>query len=694
MATAHADAAGSGPRRLPNGLRIALVCLALMIVPGVLAGGSLLDAAKALAFYAGWVLLPGLALAALLGGEDDEFVAAGMALVLGTVLVALFGLVCRATGLHGALLVWPLSALGFRALLRRRGHAPLAPGSAGGGTWAFLALLVLVLVRVPTGFSGAVDGWYLLVQDLVFHGGNAAELLKQGPLIDPRVAWRPLNYHLLSHAPVAAMRVVTGVPISDLFRFWFLGFYPLVLVLLVFGLARGMARSAWGGAVAVLVLVLHQDPARGLFDQHNSYWSFLSDLNLGIFLSPTTCLGLALLAAIARVLLRWIDPAQRVGPREIVALALLAMAASMAKGSVMPPAIAGAGLAFLVQSLRERRWNLRWLGATLVLLLASLPATLYLSLGPGSYAGAMFHVVPWATVTSSRAGTWLAAALSFSGNRPFLEALLVAVPWLPGFLGLGGIGALAWLCARASLRGLGAWILGTFLAGIGAGLMLLAPGDSQLFFAYDAQMVLALPGGVGTVELWRRRRSLAIAVALLALPFVVNGVVGVARSIEVRAIIARDGPELWPQWCQGAAWLRDNTDPAAVLVASQDGLLLTQFAERRVLLAATPYTPEAHATRWKEVGGRWRLGSPSGTVFANERQTCETALKRGDPTSLARLRAFARHEGELYLVYDKAEVLNVTKVELGQVGETRLDASPVLERVFKNDAMAIYRALK
>ncbi|NOT30850.1 MAG: hypothetical protein HOP15_10430 [Planctomycetes bacterium] len=688
----------------PRGTRFASLCLALMILPGLLAGGAPLVAMQVLLFYLGWVLLPGLAFAALLVPEEDEFVSAGMGLVLGTVLLGLLVFFCRATGLFGALFAWPAVTLVFWTLLRRRTPVSAAPALALGGKWLFLALLAVALVRVPTGFSGAVDGWYLLLKDLVFHGGNAAELLKEGPLLDPRVAGRPLNYHLLSHALPAAASVVTGESIADLFRYWFLGFYPLVLMLLVFALARELGRSSWAGFVAVLVLVLHNDFGQGLFEEKKgATLEFTSHLNLGLFVSPTTCLGLALLAAQGLTLLRWCDPERRVGAREVLQLTLLALGASLAKGSVMPVAIAGGFFACLMETLRTRRVSLRWLAAALVLLGASLPATLYLSLGPGSYAGAMFRFAPWASALTSKMGVALLGKVPFLQEAPvWLGGPLVALPWFPGFLGMGGIGALAWIFSgRPCLRGIGPWILGACLAGLGAGVLLLAPGASQLFFAYNAQVLLAIPAGIGALDLWRRRRGKAptatcAALVLLALPFVAGGVGGIVRDVHERLRVAHDAPALWPEWCEGAAWLRENTGLRALLVANDDGLLLTQFAERRVALAEAPYTPEAHATRWQQVNGQWRIGPSAEDPFLAQKKACETALRKGDVAALARVRISSNHAGELYLIRDNLEgSKEIREVAIHPLrNSAALDASPGLERVFRNDVMAIYRVVE
>lgn len=679
----------------PAGTRLGALCLALMLVPGLLAGGAPLAALQVFVFYVGWVLVPGLVFTGLVAREEDELVSAALSLAAGTVLIGLAQFLCRATGLYGALFSWPLVALASWALWHARAPAA-APASWPRSTGPFLLLLVPLLVRVPTGISGPEAEWYLLLKDLVFHGGNAAELLNQGPLIDPRVAARPLNYHLLSHALAAAASVVSGESIADLFRFWFLGFYPLVLAMLVFALARALARSAWAGFLAVLALVLHHDLGFGLFGrQARSPLGFLSHLNLGIYISPTTCLGLVLLAAMARALMRWVEPERRIGAREVCELALFALGASMAKGSVMPPVIAGAGFAFVLHSLRARRWHGRWAAATLVLTLAALPATLYLSFGPGSYAGAMFRFAPWATATTSPLGKWLLTFPLFEHTPTWLDGLLLTIPWLPGFLGLGGIGTFAWFAAgRPDLARLGPWILGTCLAGLGAGVLLIAPGTSQLFFAYDAQLLLAILSGLGAVALWRARRGVALALAVVALPFVAAGLGGIARDLHERVRVARNPPEHWAEWCEAAAWLREHTAPGALLAAGDDGLLLTQFAERRVVLSEVTYAPEVHASAWQRVDGQWRVGTPTEDPFEAQGLACQVLLQRGTAAAVARLRAATGHGGELYLIRDDVAIPNALRdLTIAREPNTReLDASPALERVFRNAVMSIYRA--
>ena len=686
--SSNADGArGRGASGL-RGTRCAALALAALLVPGLLTGGPPLSAALVFSFLLLWVWLPGCAFARWLEPEEDELTAAAMGLVSGLVLLALAVFVARATGLFALLYPWP--AVGLLLLFARsaRPEGELGAVRASGGAWLFSAALLVVLLRMHTGEAGP---------DLMFHGGNAAELTRPGPLLDPRIANRPLNYHLLAHTLPAAAHVVTKLSIAELFERWLLGFHPLVLALLVFVLARELACSAWAGLVAALVVLLHHDLIHGLAGGERDA-GFLSHLNRGLFLSPPTCAGLGLLAAQGLVLLRWLDPARRIGAKRVFQLALLAAAASLAKGSVMPVAIAGAGFAFAASSLAERRWDARWLGAFFVMLVAALPATLWLSVGPGSYAGAMFRAVPFASATTSGVGAWIFERLPASLPSD-LRGLLVALVWLPGFLGLSGIGALAWLVAgRPNLRRLGPWILGVNAAGLGAALFLLAPGNSQLFFAYDAQVLLALVAGVGAVALRLRRRAAQLALGLLALPFAAAGCAGSIRMLAQRIERARPGQpyeaRLHELWFEGAAWLRDESEPGSLLVALDKGLMLTFFAERRIALADDRYAPEGHASRWIQVDGRWQLGEPTEDPFSPLEEACRDARDRADAAALLRLRELTGHAGEIYLVHDDVRIARKPSgTTIGRRTATpALDASAAFERCFENDAVAIYRA--
>ena len=82
--------------------------------------------------------------------------------------------------------------------------------------------------------------------------------------------------------------------------------------------------------------------------------------------------------------------------------------------------------------------------------------------------------------------------------------------------------------------------------------------------------------------------------------------------------------------------------------------------------------------------------------FLVEEAACEAALRQGDVPALARLRVSTGHAGELYLVRDEVEArMALRDLAIRKVRDlAALDASPGLERVFRNDAMAVYRVVE
>ena len=670
--------------------------LGTLVLAGMIVGGTPASAAKVLAFLGAWVLLPGLAFQRFFGAERDRLTAVALGLALGVLFHGFVVFACRATGnwlLHG---VWPLSALLVFAL--PRGAPRSRPRTAGiGGEWLFALPLAVILLRAPLHEADPGAWWWGFDPDLLFHAGNVAELGRSGPLLDPRVGGAAFNYHLFAHTLIAGCSAITELPIAELVRAWLPGFYPLCLVLLVFVLARELSRSAIGGLVAALVLVLHTDLGVGF---HLLGWGkrsfFLSYLDLGLFHSLSTECGLTLLLAIAFVLVRLADPSATPPRRRWVQLGLLGLGASFAKGSVMPVVLAGSGLALLVESFRLRRLQRRWLAVLLVLAAVALPGTLFLAFGAGSYAGAMLRPAPFASVyLGDLVSRGLQALDLWNWTLVPWIGLLLTPLWVVAYCQLTGLGILAWLVARRpALDGIGAWILGVCCAGFGFALGYLAPGHSQLFFAYDAQVLLGVVTGVAAASLLRERRRMAALFLVAALPYLVAGLGGVVGYLKLREGDEHARSALWPQWIEGARWLEEHAEPDALLVARHDGIHLSVFAERRTALEHEVFRPEFHGARWRSVRGKWHLADRPGSVFPELRAARDGVLDRPDVESIAHLREVTRHTGPIYLVSDSTEVDTALVVQFHvqpRPERPELDASPLLERCFANEALAIYR---
>jgi hypothetical protein len=682
-------------------LALGSLLIAATLVPGLVQDGRVLSAALVLVFLVLWVLLPGLGCARFLGREEDELAELALGLVMGLVLLGLVVFGCRAAGDFTLLRVWPLAALAFGMVNRRRARAT-AQQRAGSPASAralgfLLAVVVLFLLRAPARSGDPDTWWWGFDSDLLFHAGNASELTRTGALLDPRVGGYALNYHLFAHTLAASATLITETPIAELYRVWIIPFHPLVVVLLVFVLARELARSDVAGFVAALGLVLHTDIGSGLHELGlgEKRAIFQSYLDLALFHSPTTACGLLLLLAIGLVLLRCHEPGA--GRGRWLQLGLLGCACSVAKGSVMPIAIAGTAFALFVSSLAARRLELRWLAAVLVLGVAAAPGTLFLALGPGSFAGAMFRVVPFSAVYSSSVVT---PVLYVPGRRAkfLLIGALTSPVWLLGYLGLQAVGGLLWLVAgRPSLRGIGPWILGVVGAGLGATLLLRAPQSSELFFAYNAQVLLSVVAGVGVAKILAGRRPFALAALVFAVPWLVAGVGGVLGSMRLHGDPDEELRGLWPQWMEGARLLRDYSEPDALLVTRHEATLASVFAERRCAFETTTFRPEAHAARWKRVRGVWHLGKREEHPFPVLEAARDRVLESADAAAIAALRDACDHRGPLYIVSDAVEVSLRPVVEVAvrpRVESPALEGSQLLERWFANEAIAIYRVME
>jgi hypothetical protein len=243
----------------------------------------------------------------------------------------------------------------------------------------------------------------------------------------------------------------------------------------------------------------------------------------------------------------------------------------------------------------------------------------------------------------------------------------------------------------------GAWILGLLAVGAGPALLLQAStGSSQLFFAYNGLVLLYAVGGVGAVALARTRRPLLVACGLVALPFLAAGAGETAGAWRenwgARAVRGR----LWPEWIEGIRWLRAEAESDAMLVARHEALLGSAFAERRSVLELQRYRPEYCAACWKRVDGEWQLlRRPETDPFARLARARDAVLSGGGEKALERLRAITGHRGRFYLLCDAVSILQIGVNKRVMVRPrpdcAALEASPLLERCFENEAIAIYR---
>jgi len=702
-----------------------LLCLAL---PPLAHGASAISTAIAAAYFLTHVLAPGWILArVLVPSRAESLERLALALVLGLATEGLAFLGAKAAGIEGAFSAYPLlfaPLVFFHTRRRHRDERVRAPTSIGRAAGAvFVVLLVVCVLRTP--FLAPDQWWARQDADLLFHVGNAAEFARHWPMQDPRVADTPLVYHLLSYALPASAHVVLGMPVAELATLHQAGVGPLVLVLATFAAARALCGNAWAGVVAAGLVVLHtglMQALRDAFGVSAPGLNFQSHFDTGVFHSATTRAGLAAFAALVLIGSAWFR-AESARWKLAVAAALVAGYASGAKGSVLPIVVAGLGFAIGVEALRTRRVPIPGLALLAVVIVGGAPFTLWLVGGESSYAGAMFRIAPMTPMRS--AGPFVALANSLGHEALLAPWWLVAVCaplWWILHSGAALVGACTGLTRSESglprsasglprsesaparsestlerrapaLDTTSVWLFGTAIAGCASASLVAAAGYSELFFAYNGQLALAILAGVAVVRAVQDRRRVALALFLVfAAPLAAAGLARTWASVrEVRA--ATPESALARSYRAGLDWIRDESPTDAVFVTAGSWTNVSAFGERRAFVESERFTPAWHAARWEEVEGRWfRLRTAERVPSA--RMAAREALREdASAVNVARAREWVP-SAPLYLVSDHL----VPTAGPGRgcavapaPDQEHLRASSGLEPVFSNEAMAIYR---
>lgn len=679
-------------------IRLGLLLLAFLALPPLLHGAGPGTTALAAAFFLLQVLGPGWVLATVLvPARADRFERLALALVLGLAAQSLAFLAAKPLGLEHAAVAYPILLAPLLPVCTRAARAPRAAGDALGARAGLALCVLLVLCVARTPFLPPDQWWARQDADLLFHVGNAAEFARHWPIQDPRVAGTPLVYHVLSYALPAGAHVAFGAPVAELATLQYAGVGPLVLALTTFAAGRALGRDAWAGVVAAGLVVLHTDVASALRETAGLDVPALylhSHFDVGVFHSSTTRAGLAAYAALVVLGLAWF---RGDGPRGrlAVAVALVAAFASGAKGSVLPVVVAGLGLAIVVEALRSKRVPALSVGLLALVALGGAPFTLWLVGHESSYAGAMFRVAPMTPMRSAGAFVSLANAAGHEALlAPWWMVAVCAPVWWTLHAGAALVGACTGLRRGGiPLEGSALWLLGTAAAGFAAASTVAAAGYSELFFAYDGQLALAILAGVGVAGSWRSRHRFALALfAAFAVPM---ALAALARTAATTRAAAGAPPEsaLARDYRAGLAWIRDASPPDAVFVTSGSWTNVSAFGERRAFVENERFTPAWHAARWQRVAGRWvRLRGaerePSARMAARE------ALRaRVDAARIAALRSWVP-EAPLYLVVDRLQPIPGPGLgcAVGPLpAEERSRAGPLLEPVFANGSIAIHR---
>ncbi len=444
-----------------------------------------------------------------------------------------------------------------------------------------------------------------IFHDWVYLVSRAAVIKHHWPLDDPSLSGTPLQYHYFMMVHAAAASTVTGVEVTLVLLRLMIVPLAVVLVAQAYLMGRRVSRSPWGGVVAALLLVV-----AGEASSEGGYGNpmFLGLFARWIFVSPTFFFGLifcgALLLAVAQC-----DRLSGCGIAHYAWLLLLAAAGTGAKGTVLPVIICALGLWFVWRWASERRFPVR--------------LALY-----GCMLGAGFAMVYIVTMSSWRTGDAAFRPLHVFQLTEFWKTYLPAweaalSQWLPAivatplatltcalivFAGTCGVRLLAipYLLGAAGRRRdpLVAWLGAFFLASTAMGLLMelnsygelylilmirlpmavLAAGffieTARRFSAWRRQSAARLPnastfapGAAKPLQVWVRHGGVALMGATLVVALMLQAGLWVSRNgsgfvswLSSPAKAKADAP--MQQLHEALLWVRNNTEPSAVLVAN------------------------------------------------------------------------------------------------------------------------------
>jgi hypothetical protein len=633
--------------------------------------------------------LPGIALCAAAGiHRRDSALLVGQGLTLGLALHGLVFLAGRAFHVDALVHAWPFVAVAASAILLRRRPAADEKAEVPPAGHGLLLVALLGCLLQPLA-STRLLGEPMPV-DLLYHAGNAAELRHRWPLEHPRVAGVPLNYPVLAYAIPADASALTGLPVADALHGISTLFWIALLALQTGNAGRLLLGDGAGAALGAAVVLLHEDVGSLLGLGRGAFGGALASALYG---SPTSVCGLVFLAglviAVADVLS---GPAWR--PARLALLAVLALAASLTKATIAPVAALGGLLAAAAIALRRGfPAARRALVCGLVVGLAAVPFTLRLGAGQGSYRG-MLRWDPGALVLRSPFATWVARSVGSApgdtGLAPTWLAPVVGPAWLLGHLGLAGVGTIVFLLRRRDepLTDAQVFALAAAGAGASAALLLDAQDSSQLFFIYNADLLLGVLAGAGLSRAWRERRRAPVPLVVLglfALPSLLQGARVLLDRPRVDFAAATRVPDgAVPDYAAGLAWLRAHAAQNAVVFADNPSLLLSAFGECRMYYESGLYSPREWERKWEGAGEPY----PERVALQ------ESLLRRPDAETVAAVRRLFPAPVELLAVADSVQSrveAGFLKVEIGTVPGRRLLPPPYYQPVFANRAMHVYR---
>lgn len=391
-----------------------------------------------------------------------------------------------------------------RPTRKRIARAETSPLPAMWGPLVSLVVLSQLLATqafyrtIPLTWAEGFRGTYV---DLPFHQALAGQLAHRGPFETPFVLGEGIYYHWFSHAWIAHISVVGGVPIDAVLVRLLPPVITVVAILSVAVAGTRIAGRPWAGPLAALLAV-----AAGDLDVFGS----VRPGALVSHLSPSTGLSVPLIAALLIVLVcRWRSSALS---GSVLVLAALAFVAAGMKGSALPVVLAGT-LAAGTVGLLTRHPDRRKVVLDAVILSGVFLLAL-LIVFRGGEQGLALDPTGAAQVMARHLGI----NTEFPSTSITATAALMIITLLASLARGAGIAAL--FTNSADAQEPSTWLLlGSGLAGAAAVLLLSHGGLSQLYFMRSAGPALAIGSAIGVVRLLEvlgpRAREVVLAALLL-----------------------------------------------------------------------------------------------------------------------------------------------------------------------------------
>lgn len=467
----------------------------------------------------------------------------------------------------------------------------------GVACWLALAFLATTLMAASQMYAESPLAAGLptraIFHDWVYLVSRAGVIKNNWPLDDPSLAGTPLQYHYFMMVHAAATSATTGIELTALMLR--LIFVPLgaVLVAQAFLLGRAVARSPWAGVLAAVLVVVASEVS---FAPSYGEPMFLGLFVRWLFVSPTFFFGMvfcgALLIAVGDAV-----RARRLGALRWLWLLLLAAAGTGAKGTVLPVILCALGLWGLWRIARERRipWRLVGFGVVLGVGFIVVYEPTMSAWRTGDAAWRPFHVFQLSSYWKLHLPQWqqaLAAWLPAAAAKTLASIACAAVV----FAGTCGIRLLAlpYLFRRCDGRRdpvLVTWMGAFFAASAGMGVLMELNSYGELYLllmmrlpmsVLTAGFLIALARGVrarwNAGALARRPRllpRLLLGTGLTALAavltvqmslWVARNRVGFQEWVKTPTNLRPDG--YMQELREALLWVRQNTEPDAVLVAN------------------------------------------------------------------------------------------------------------------------------